>query len=172
MLPVFIFDTHQDEELYFYVFLRHAMTKRAILKNARLVFWGDYSWGYPIIEKSKGDKVYGTLTHFTTKEAYEKFESCVRNTRQNWRFKKLKAVVKTDDGDEVKCLLFAIEPYTKDRGTFRGRKEIPLKECYEAMLKIYKKNKFPQKVLRKALLDTLSEYYSEKFEFKGVNENG
>ena len=31
-----------------------------------------------------------------------------------------------------------IEPYTKDRGTFRGRKEIPLKECYEAVNDIMK----------------------------------
>ena len=160
MKPIFVFDTHMDSKIYS-LFLAHSIQRRAVLKSAKLVFIGDYTFGYPSIERTNNpkDKVYGMLVQFYKKEDFEHFEKAIQNTRSNWKCAKKKVLVKDDQGNDVHGYIYILRPYTKDRGTRHARLEVPLKECFQSMLRAYQEKRFPVKYLYKALTEAIKDYY-------------
>lgn len=160
MKPIFVFDTHMDSKVYS-LFLAHSIQRRAVLKGAKLLFIGDCTFGYPTVERTNNpkDKVYGLLVQFYKKEEFEHFESVIIHTRSNWKCSKKKVVVRDDQGNDVDGYIYILRPYTKDRGTRHGRLEVPLKECFELMLRAYKAKNFPVKYLYKALTEAIKDYY-------------
>lgn len=160
MKPIFVFDTHMDSKVYS-LFLAHSIQRRAVLKGAKLLFIGDCTFGYPTVERTNNpkDKVYGLLVQFYKKEEFEHFESAIIHTRSNWKCSKKKVVVRDDQGNDVNSYIYILRPYTKDRGTRHWRLEVPLKECFELMLRAYRDKNFPVKYLYKALTEAIKDYY-------------
>lgn len=160
MKPIFVFDTHMDSKVYS-LFLAHSIQRRAVLKGAKLLFIGDCTFGYPIVERTNNpkDKVYGLLVQFYKKEEFEHFENAIIHTRSNWKCLKKKVIVRDDQGNDVNSYIYILRPYTKDRGTRHWRLEVPLKECFESMLRAYRDKNFPVKYLYKALTEAIKDYY-------------
>lgn len=160
MKPIFVFDTHMDSKVYS-LFLAHSIQRRAVLKGAKLLFIGDCTFGYPTVERTNNpkDKVYGLLVQFYKKEEFEHFESVIIHTRSNWKCSKKKVIVRDDQGNDVNSYIYILRPYTKDRGTRHWRLEVPLKECFELMLRVYRDKNFPVKYLYKALTEAIKDYY-------------
>ena len=131
------------------------------MKGAKLLFIGDCTFGYPTVERTNNpkDKVYGLLVQFYKKEEFEHFENAIIHTRSNWKCSKKKVVVRDDQGNDVNSYIYILRPYTKDRGTRHWRLEVPLKECFESMLRAYHDKNFPVKYLYKALTEAIKDYY-------------
>ena len=86
-----------------------------------------------------------------------KMQSFIQGVIGNVQRKKV--VVRDDQGNDVNSYIYILRPYTKDRGTRHWRLEVPLKECFESMLRAYRDKNFPVKYLYKALTEAIKDYY-------------
>jgi cation transport regulator ChaC len=120
----------------------------ASIENAKLVFKGEYTFGWPSIEKCKGSSVNGVL--------YDIAESDFINIEKQEMFrkdiKKKRATIIKKDGKEVKAVIFVVE-------SEKSRYEMPLKECILGMARGYYDYKIDIGVLEKALEENYKNYY-------------
>jgi hypothetical protein len=145
----FIYDIHQDRRLYF-SYLKHASVQDAKLQCAKLLFVGNYTFGWPTIKKTnvEEDIVEGSLIEFYDAKYEQLFLDIVLSKAD---MKQVTCSVMVD-GKSVKVKTFII--------TGDYREEVPLRENYLKLKEIYRAHGFNINTLKIALKETLKKYYN------------
>ena len=145
----FIYDLHQDTNTYFQ-HLKSAVVKKGYIKDARLIFSGNYTFGYPnIIKSNEGEIVPGILVSFFDKKIEKEFIRLIMQTR---KMKKVKCMV-CINGKNEQAITFVLCDVL--------REENPLIDLFTKMKEIYNENEFDLKVLKIALKRVIKPYTTD-----------
>ena len=129
---------------------------KVFLRNAKIVFKGNYTFGWPTLEKTDNtnDTVEGILVQVTEAD----FKSMERITGLNKNLVKKKVNV-IQNGYVKPAITYLI-------GNKKFRYEMPLKEQFRALCQGYEDCKFPIEKLWHALEICLNEYYENNQGFE------